>query len=323
MDHTTSKNKILVLGRPEINKARIVDAVISQQPLLDLSSPDAKNDDEMGAKTPWELQTRYYQASLEFWVDSTEQLPQEQAEHMQKWLANPSQHDDSTDDIPMDASMNELQAHLSEVVDAIVFAFDPTNSTSFTDILPWARFSKVHEPGVLLCVAVRGAGNSCCGQLAEEDKDAFFKWCVVNGWEWLDLTDTDPETEYTAGRLREALVSNEWANMVATAEEKRSARSPSPIASDDGAAVAKEPQCSAERSEWDGFDYIARSVDPARIDAVHQALFGTSEGHEGDVEAVVAQIRNARNEISQMDHADQSGRRSRAAELALAVAKRL
>ncbi|KAJ2457569.1 hypothetical protein GGF42_002600 [Coemansia sp. RSA 2424] len=319
MADIAAKNKILVLGRPKPNKAQIVNSIVSQTP-LDYAA--GINDDEDGAKVEWNLRTRYYQAQLEFWVDNTEPLPSSQLEYMQRWLINPDLHsdedqEDSSCDIPVDPSMAQLQEHLSEVVDAIIFVFDPADSSSFTDILPWARFAKLHAPGVLLCVAVTANAKPI-----ETNKDGWFMWCVANGWEWLDLTDTDPDTEHTVQRLREALESNEWTNMEpikkTTAHDKLPAADVADLATEATTATA-EPQEHETKSEWDGFDDVARTLDPARVDAMHQALFSGEHEH-GDMSAVLARIRSMRGEISQMD---QSQARARAAELAMAVAKKL
>ncbi|KAJ2823642.1 hypothetical protein GGI24_003628 [Coemansia furcata] len=314
MTDLAAKNKILVLGRPKVNKAQIINSVVSQTPLDYAAEIE---DTEDGAKIPWSLSTRYYRAELEFWVDNTESLPLRQAEHMRKWLANPDLHSDESNEIPVDPSMAELQEHLSEVVDAVIFAFDPLDPTSFTDILPWARFAKLHAPGVMVCVAVAADGKP-----VETNKDEWFEWCVGNGWEWLDLTDTDPDTEHTVERLREALESNEWANMEPVKKplhsDKPLADTPAeaPLAKDE---MAAGPQERESKSEWDGFDDVARTLDPARIDAMHQALF-TGEYEDDDMAAVLARIRSARDEMSQMS---QDEARTRAAELAMAVAKML
>ncbi|KAJ2494032.1 hypothetical protein IWW37_000110 [Coemansia sp. RSA 2050] len=315
-----AKNKILVLGRSKVNKAQIINSVVSQTPLG--YTPETK-DAEDGTRITWSLSTRYYQAQLEFWVDNTESLPPSQVEHMEKWLANPSLHSEEEPcSIPEDPSIAQLQEHLSEVVDAIMFAFDPTDPSSFTDILPWARFAKLHAPGVLLCVAATADGKP-----VEVSKDEWFEWCVANGWEWLDLTDTDPDTEYTVERLREALESNEWANMEPIKKPLNSNKPPaaaptmaeeiSSVALEDAAAA--EPQEPETKSEWDGFDDVAQTLDPARVDAMHRALF-SGDCEDDDMAAVLARIRSARNEISQMD---QNKARTRAAELAMAVAKML
>ncbi|KAJ2891963.1 hypothetical protein GGI21_005725 [Coemansia aciculifera] len=188
------------------------------------------------------------------------------------------------------------------------------------DILPWARFAKLHEPGVLLCVAATRDGKP----VDTDDKDGWFDWCVVNGWEWLDLTDTDPDTEYTIERIREALESNEWDGME-TVKKTNDTSSNLPdtdvtttTSTHDDVATA-EPLEQEQKGEWDGFDDVARTLDPDRVDAMHHALF-SGENEHGDMATVLARLRSMRDEISQMD---QTQARSRAAELAMAVAKKL
>ncbi|KAJ2887183.1 hypothetical protein IWW38_005173 [Coemansia aciculifera] len=325
MADSVAKNKILVLGRPNVNKTQIIHSVVSQTPLSYTSEVKSGNDEveEDSAKIEWTLHTRYYQAQLVFWADHTEQLPPRQLKHMQEWLADPDLHsstDDMACDIPVDPDMAQLQEHLSEVVDAIIFVFDPTDPSSFMDILPWARFAKLHEPGVLLCVAATRDGKP----VDTDDKDGWFDWCVVNGWEWLDLTDTDPDTEYTIERIREALESNEWDGME-TVKKTNDTSSNLPdtdvtttTSTHDDVATA-EPLEQEQKGEWDGFDDVARTLDPDRVDAMHHALF-SGENEHGDMATVLARLRSMRDEISQMD---QSQARSRAAELAMAVAKKL
>ncbi|KAJ2247524.1 hypothetical protein GGH97_002086, partial [Coemansia sp. RSA 475] len=194
------KNKILVLGRPEINKAGLVSSVMAGTALEPCVASS-----EASAQIAWDIDTRYYTAQTEFWVDSTEPLSTAHTELVQNWLSSPS----TRPSIPIDTSTHELHDSLSTLVDAIVFVFDPHDSTSFTDILPWAQFAIDYEPSILLCVAV---SDTKVGGM-DGQKDEWFDWCVQMGWEWVDLTDVDPESEYSVERVRDALVANEWATM--------------------------------------------------------------------------------------------------------------
>ncbi|KAJ2816546.1 hypothetical protein IWW50_006458 [Coemansia erecta] len=308
------KNKILVLGRPEINKVELVRSIIAagsggQAEDTQAEDTQAENTqaDEESAKIAWQVETRYYRASVEFWVDSTEQLPAPHTTYMDAWLARPAHHpsdENSTDDdpaVPLEPGVKELQAQLGDVVDAVIFVFDPSRPETFADILPWARFARQYGPSVLLCVA-QGAGAS-----SDECKDRWFGWCVGGGWEWVDLTDPDPECGYSVARVRDALVANEWAHMVPTGCSARSAET-------DSGDVAG-PQDARGREEWGRFEQVA--VDPRRVDELGRAMFAAGAGQD-DVAGLLDQLRGMRDEISRMDP-EQA--RTKAAELAMALAK--
>ncbi|KAJ1722292.1 hypothetical protein LPJ53_003277 [Coemansia erecta] len=336
MDNTMEKNKILVLGRAEVDKASFVNLITG-------SSAESTSSEE-SSQIKWHISTRYFNAAVEFWTDSTEELSPPDAEFMSKWLAVPSQYDDQDNDdsgsdgdkpassIPVDSAMATLQEHLSEVVDAIVFVFDPFAPASFLDILPWARMAKVYEPEVLLCVAWN-AGREV--QVDSEKKDMWFEWCVSNGWEWVDLTDNDPETDYTADRVREALINNQWSTMVMKQSQEEIEEPEKKDDVSDTSDIAR-PDGAREQAEWDEFDKVAPTIDHARVNDIHRSLlaetgtsagealdFGTlangSNGQSDEFSAIVSRIRAMRIEISQMT--DQNEARKRAAEMAMVLAR--
>ncbi|KAJ2127325.1 hypothetical protein IW139_002595 [Coemansia sp. RSA 353] len=306
------KNKILVLGRSEINKAGLVSSVMAGTALEPCVASS-----EASAQIAWNIDTRYYTAQTEFWVDSTEPLSTAHTELVQNWLTSPS----TRPSIPIDTSTHELHDSLSTLVDAIVFVFDPHDSTSFTDILPWAQFAIDHEPSILLCVAV---SDTKVGGM-DGQKDEWFDWCVQMGWEWVDLTDVDPESEYSVERVRDALVANEWATMVPKANSKTGPKtdhtpdSNVDIHADSNADHAPEPAIDAppeQRDEWDMFDKIASTVDPRRVTELHQRLF--TQTPQSDMSGLMSQLHSLRTEIAQLDP---ETARTRAAELALALGK--
>ncbi|KAJ2801530.1 hypothetical protein H4R21_002766 [Coemansia helicoidea] len=324
----SAKNKILVLGRAAVDKEALVGAVIAAGASAAAPGlPAASSGGSSSSRVEWLIDTRYYQAPVEFWIDTTEELPREQALLMERWLDEPGRHGDAGDGGPeadIGAEMRELQAQLGEMVDAVVFVFDPLQPATFGDILPWAQFARRYRPAVLLCVA-RGA-RGCCADDAL--KDRLFGWCVAAGWEWVDLTDPDPESDHTVARVREALTSNEWATMRAKDHAAAPAPAPAPAAeaphpSLPGPDVASAPDDPAARDEWDRFEAVAGDVDPARISSLHHALFADADAGDGrsaDVSALLGRLRGARDEIAQLD--DRQAR-ARAAELALALARRL
>ncbi|KAJ2120708.1 hypothetical protein IW147_004847 [Coemansia sp. RSA 720] len=301
-----AKNKILVLGRPEINKVELVHSIMAGTNTPCVAGSDAS------AQIAWHIDTRYYTAQTEFWVDNTEPLS---TPHTQLMLSDPA-----ASSIPIDAPTHELHTALSPLVDAIVFAFDPRDSSSFTDVLPWARFAQDYEPSVLLCVAIGDKVSGMDGQ-----KDEWFDWCVQMGWEWVDLTDMD-ESEYSVGRVRDALVANEWATMVPKTNSKSNSNvDPKPDSNvdpkpdDSNVDIQAEPTIDAppeQRNEWDRFDKVAGTIDPRRVNELHRSLF--TETAQNDMSGLMSQLHTLRNEIAQLDP---ETARMRAAELALALAK--
>ncbi|KAJ2783849.1 hypothetical protein H4R18_001457, partial [Coemansia javaensis] len=189
--HAAARNKILVLGRADVPRAALVRSVVAAPGAPEHPATDAG---DAASRIEWQIRTRYYQARVEFWIDSTEQLPADQAQLMDQWLAAPDQAEGAGERIAaaMDRETRELQAQLGEVVDAVVFAFDPRRPDTFSDILPWAHFAQQHRPAVLLCVA---CGERGCG--SNQLKDSVFSWCIAAGWEWVDLADPDPDSDYS------------------------------------------------------------------------------------------------------------------------------
>ncbi|KAJ1731684.1 hypothetical protein LPJ61_002416, partial [Coemansia biformis] len=141
---TSAKNKILVLGRADVPKEWLVRSVIAASGPEETADTSLAAEDSSG-RIEWQIDTRYYAARVEFWIDSTEQLPPEKVQFMERWLDTPDQYadtaaDESTADaaVTIDSETSELQAQLGEVVDAVIFTFDPARADTFNDILPWA-----------------------------------------------------------------------------------------------------------------------------------------------------------------------------------------
>lgn len=275
-----AKNKILVLGRPDVNK-------------LDLVSQITKTSHAAGsAQIEWTLETKYFTALTYFWIDEIEE-PHQSSEVMRSWLDDPS-NEDPLKDAELSADMKELQQQLSDLVDAVIFVFDPLDPGSFLDILPWAIFVQQHQPEILLCVCQHSSSptDQAKDVVPETLKDKWFGWCVSNGWEWVDLTDQDPEAEYTVDRIREALMSNQW--------DGSQPKTTQP------AADNEEPEERAQR-EWDEFDKVAGSIDISQLHGMPQDL--------GNIDDLPAKLQSLRQQVAQ--EKDPQRARQMAAQLAM------
>ncbi|KAJ1994138.1 hypothetical protein GGI25_000827 [Coemansia spiralis] len=317
MDSALEKNKVLVLGRASVDKDGLIRCIMSPESPGERAS--AIGSSAESAKIKWSLETRYYKAELEFWVDSTEQLTEPERQYVLDWLETPDSHlQDTTDDectntnipslntqtIPIEDSMVQLQEHLSEVVDAIIFIFDPDIPSSFTDILPWARYGRLYQPEILLCVAVSGpisrnsptepAVSADDDEVVDEARDKWFAWCISNGWEWVDLTDP----EYSIDNIRDSLTSNEWANMAVKQQHNNAfvnwqptSLPSSPIIALQEAEQSRQhedradirvsvektrPSGKKEQEEWDLFENVSRSVDSRRVEALRKMLLSST-----------------------------------------------
>ncbi|KAJ2663405.1 hypothetical protein IWW48_001288 [Coemansia sp. RSA 1200] len=378
------KNRILVLGRSTVDKNGLVQSIVSpssaDSPALTSVVPSDS------CKVKWCMETRYYSAELEFWIDTTEQLSEPEQKYMHDWLEDPDCHNDddaelldtqagaekveelrSQSVISVDESMAQLQEHLSDVVDAVVFVFDPSDPESFVDLLPWARYGRLYQPGVLLCVAATGPITGTQSDPRQEmrdvgrsevEKEKWFAWCVANGWEWVDLTDTDSETEYTVGRIREALASNEWATMTMKQQQHPRRQVPSPSKPEmqnnqNGSETAHRsdttmsekdearPLGDKEQEEWDLFESVAQSVDPERVETLRKLIFasggfgqGSDLPHSARAAASDEGVLDTDNDTGDMaavharlarfreeiSHLDKDQARAKAAELAMAFA---
>ncbi|KAJ2744074.1 hypothetical protein H4S06_005491 [Coemansia sp. BCRC 34490] len=385
MDHL-QKDRILVLGRSTVDKNGLVQSIVSPSSANAPALPSAVPSDS--CKVKWCMETRYYCAELEFWIDTTEQLTEPEQKYMHDWLEDPDCHNDDDDElldtqdgaekvgvsgsqsvIPVDESMAQLQEHLSDVVDAVVFVFDPSDPESFVDILPWARYGRLYQPGVLLCVAATGpitgtrsdpGPEPCDIDRSEVEKEKWFGWCVVNGWEWVDLTDTDPDTEYTVGRIGEALASNEWATMTMKQQQQQHPQRQAPAPSNpetqnsqngsetthrsDTTMSEKDearPLGDKEQEEWDLFESVAQSVDPERVETLRKLIFASGGFGQGSDLPHSSRIATSNEGVLETDndagdmaavharlarfreeisHLDKDQARAKAAELAMAFA---
>ncbi|RIB15029.1 hypothetical protein C2G38_2039709 [Gigaspora rosea] len=170
------RNKILVLGRRD-----------------DVSKG---SEDHSGKIVPWKIETKYYTAQVEFWIDETVQK-------------------DLVDTEVIKGYENE-ESGIGNVVDAVLFVFRKDQPSTFDDIHAYLPFIRTYEPSIILAIGTgKNEANDAKNKL-HTSEDAFESWCLENGFEYVDAEEEREENDERVGlnRVLEALQSNMWEGMV-------------------------------------------------------------------------------------------------------------
>lgn len=173
------RNKVLVLGRSSPAKLFVVRELfrISNQKIPNqLLTIDADDLGSAPLSLPFRVDNKYYTADLVLWVDTAPDAP--------------------------GTEVVAAYEPIAQAIDALVFIF--TDPSSFAEIFPWADFVQQWEPAITLCIQA----PSDAPVVAEPVTDVF-EWCIDNGFEFIDLTTDDPETD-SLFRIYEALQGNMW-----------------------------------------------------------------------------------------------------------------
>ncbi|RKO94199.1 hypothetical protein BDK51DRAFT_25629 [Blyttiomyces helicus] len=181
------KNKILLIGRPEVGKVALIDRIL-QQSNQSVPSHDPL-DDEDGVCIPWKIDTKYFTADVRFWVAST-----------------------SDDAVEGEDGWEQI----GHAVDGFIFVYDKAKPETFADIHRWASFLEKFDPNVALCVASTMSATEPC-----EEPDEHREWCVEHGVEFVDMDETPSEggadedngDKVGFDRVVEALGTNMWDGM--------------------------------------------------------------------------------------------------------------
>ncbi|ORX82984.1 hypothetical protein BCR32DRAFT_292293 [Anaeromyces robustus] len=182
-----SKNKILVLGREDIEPFVIV------KEILEKSKVKAKEEVTKDSQSvPWTINNKYYKANIQFWIDCAE--PKEINEETKKhWK------------------------EIGNVLDGFIFVFDKYKPSSFEDIKKWNEIINDFDINVRLCIGKPSKEKS------ETDKEKLEKfyddienWTIENDFEYIDFENTEKTEEGKNGieRAIEALETNMWENAV-------------------------------------------------------------------------------------------------------------
>ncbi|GBB95500.1 hypothetical protein RclHR1_02550012 [Rhizophagus clarus] len=179
------RNKILVLGRRGAGKLSIIKQLLSiTNHSIDSFNTEDKN--HSGIKIPWNINTKYYNAKVDFWIDET-------------------LHKDHVNKEVIQGYENEENG-IGKVVDAILFIFKKDELGTFDDIKVFLPFIQQYDPAITLAI---GTGKNA----HDINDDSYEDWCLENGFEYVDMEATKKENideRIGIERILEALQSNMW-----------------------------------------------------------------------------------------------------------------
>ncbi|KAJ8660615.1 hypothetical protein O0I10_003663 [Lichtheimia ornata] len=162
------RNKILVVG------TGVLDFVRGVFKSCQLDFPQKLVDDELkksngshsGIRIPWKITTKYYVASVDFWLDE---------------MASDVDHKEVI------KGYTDPDNGVGQVVDAFVYVFHKDNVKSFEGVKDWISFLDKYEPSIRLCAAL---------PFKEEKKQDFEdieEWCLDHQFEYVDMDEKTVE----------------------------------------------------------------------------------------------------------------------------------
>jgi hypothetical protein len=145
--------------------------------------------DLVGVSIPFEIDTKYYKAKVDFWLDEIEKT-------MEKETIK---------------AYCEKESQVSKVIDAFVFIFNKSEPSSFDTIKNWTLFLEQAEPGIKLCI-----GASSKVPLTMEQDAEINDWCLANAFDYVDMDETTetPMDKVGMELAVEIIQTNFWDGMV-------------------------------------------------------------------------------------------------------------
>ncbi|KAG1081741.1 hypothetical protein G6F42_022844 [Rhizopus arrhizus] len=287
------KNKIFVTSQPNGSTLQFVKASSNKefpQKLVDTRLKDT-NGDLVGVCIPYEIDTKYYTAKVDFWLDEIDKATEK--ETIKAYC--------------------EKDTEISKVIDAFVFIFDKNEPSSFNTVKEWAPFLDQAEPGIRLCI-----GTSSNQPLDMEVDAEINDWCLSNSFDYVDM---DEKTDIPMDKVRidlalEIIQTNFWDGMV-----KKNA---SGIAEDEDLLnEIRELKLAQDRDILKLGDEDDQDIEDMptqhEIDKMRSELFGDIDGEDGldkAFEAIQAMREHGKN-LSDEE------RRKMAAQVALSFAAQL
>ncbi|KAI9498488.1 hypothetical protein BDB00DRAFT_754805 [Zychaea mexicana] len=179
------RNKILVVGDKDAGLLEFVKGVFTA---CEKEFPQKLVDDELkksdgkysGVCIPWVIDTKYYTASVDFWLDEVD------------------------GDAEVIKGYADQKNEIGQVVDAFVYAFRKDKAISIKN---WVPFLEGCEPSIQLCVG--------SGQQKDDDMSPIEDWCLDHQFEYVDLEEKTVEPLDKAGwdLAVDVLQTNLWDGM--------------------------------------------------------------------------------------------------------------
>lgn len=189
------RNKIFITGHPKGSTLEFVKDIFTiskskpfPQKLVDDRLKETKGD-LVGVCIPYEFDTKYYTAKVDFWIDEIDRASEQ--ETIKAYC--------------------EKESDVSKVIDAFVFIFDKADPSTFDTVKNWLPFLEQSEPGIKLCV-----GRSAKEPLTMEQDAEINDWCLSNGFDYVDMDETTetPMDKVGMDLSLEILQTNFWDGMV-------------------------------------------------------------------------------------------------------------
>ncbi|KAI8974989.1 hypothetical protein BDB01DRAFT_381084 [Pilobolus umbonatus] len=290
------RNRILVTSESTNSAYNLVKDIFSHSPAL--SFPTKEVNDRLketgGAVTgvciPYPIDTKYYSADVEYWID--EIAPKDQEEVVREYYEN--------------------RSTLSEAVDAFIFVFEKTKPESFDTLKKWVPFLDAVDPNIRMCVVA-----SSKTPLTDDKDGEIDDWCIAHNFDLVDMDETTDRVMDKVGidLVVDILQTNLWDGMV-----KKNGGGP--VTDDDLVRVYATIElqeltvnASVPFKEGDTLELPSRD----EIETMHSQLFGSIEEEDGLDRAFEA-IQSMREHAKTLPDDE---RRKIAAQVALSFAAQL
>ncbi|KAG2181252.1 hypothetical protein INT43_008835 [Umbelopsis isabellina] len=234
---------------------------------------------------PWDIDTKYYTASVDFWLDHIES---DAAEAVKAF----------TDD----------EAGISEVVDAVILVFRKDEPESFNDIKIWSSFVEKCDLSIRVVLGT-------CGDLPADYVDTVDEWCsenlfvYVDADEKMDNSEENPMDKTGIPLLLETLEANMWDGLILKSSQAQS--------SNTGRGYIRCHYDCIQVAHCVLIHYYTDLPSEADIQNMRKQLFGALDDPNDGLDQAFAQIQSLRDMGTTLPDSE---RRKLAAQVALSFA---